>query len=38
VSAKKQSTLEEFKLFYEEMSFSSTIGRIRRARVFTASK
>jgi hypothetical protein len=38
VSAKKQSTLDEFKLFYEEMSFSSPINRIRRSRVFAPTK
>jgi hypothetical protein len=38
VSAKKQSTLDEFKLFYEELSFSSPLGRIRRSRVFAPIK
>jgi hypothetical protein len=38
VSAKKQSTLDEFKLFYEELSFSSPIGRIRRSRAIAPSK
>jgi len=38
VSAKKQSTLDEFKLFYEELSFSSIANRIRRSRVFIPNK
>jgi hypothetical protein len=37
VSAKKQSTLDEFKLFYEELS-SLASNRIRRSRVFTPGK
>lgn len=34
MSAKKHSTLEDFKLFYEELSFSSKLksNRIRRSR------
>jgi hypothetical protein len=39
VSAKKQSTLDDFKLFYEELLFSSAqSGRIRRSRVIDQSK
>jgi hypothetical protein len=39
VSAKKQSTLDEFKLFYEELLFSSAqSNRIRRVRVVGQSK
>src|SRR5258708_38933910 len=38
VSAKRQSTLDDFKLFYEELSFSLITTRIRRSRVFVPSK
>lgn len=38
VSASKPSTLEDFKLFYEELVFSSKPNRIRRNRVATSSK
>ena len=37
VSTNKATTLEEFKLFYEELTFSSTnVNRIRRLRPVVA--
>ncbi len=38
VSIKKSSTLDDFKLFYEELAFSSKPNRIRRLRVATSVK
>lgn len=38
VSINKPSTLEEFKLFYEELTFSAKPSRIRRLRVATSVK
>lgn|GEM_PF-1905159 len=38
VSIKKASTLDGFKLFYEELTFSSKPNRIRRFRVVTSVK
>lgn len=36
VSIEKPSTLDEFKLFYEELIFSSKPNRIRRQRLTTS--
>jgi len=38
VSIKKSTTLDDFKLFYEELTFSSKPVRIRRLRAITSVK
>jgi hypothetical protein len=38
VNINQSNTLEEFKLFYEELVFSSKPNRIRRLRVVTSVK
>lgn len=38
VSIKKPSTLDDFKLFYEELAFSSKPNRIRRLRAAPSVK